>query len=89
MPKIWSLSETKEMPQAKVSLSQSHMEFLNRCQSLGFPDKSAVVRQALDEMSARLARERLAESARLYAEIYAQDKELRDLTEAALEDWPQ
>jgi Arc/MetJ-type ribon-helix-helix transcriptional regulator len=89
MPINWNQSEAEVMPQAKVSLSQSHMEFLNRCQSLGFPDKSAVVRQALDEMKARLAWERLAESARLYAEIHAQDKELQDLTEAALEDWPQ
>jgi Arc/MetJ-type ribon-helix-helix transcriptional regulator len=77
------------MPQTKVSLSQGHIEFLNRCKSWGFPDKSAAVRQALDELRSRLARERLAESARLYAEVYAQDDELHDLTNAALEDWPQ
>ena len=33
--------------------------------------------------------QQLAESARLYAEVYAEDEELRDLTEATLEDWPQ
>ena len=77
------------MRQAKFSLSQSQIDFINRHESLGFPDRSALVREALDEMKARLAQDRLAESARLYAEIYAEDKELRDLTEAALEDWPQ
>lgn len=35
-----------------------------------------------------LAKDRLVESAKLYAETYAQDDDLRDLTEAALEDWP-
>ena len=40
-------------------------------------------------MKAKLAEERLTESARLYAEVYAEEAELRELTEAALEDWPQ
>ena len=40
-------------------------------------------------MRARLARERLEESARLYAEIYDEDEDLRQLTEAALEGWPE
>lgn len=65
------------------------MEFINRHEALGFPDKSALVRETLDEMRARLGRERPAESARLYAEVYAEEEELRGLTEAALEDWPQ
>jgi hypothetical protein len=77
------------MPQAKFSLSQSQIEFINRHEAWGFPDKSALVREALDKMKARLARERLAESARLYAEVYAEAEELRGLTEAALEDWPE
>jgi hypothetical protein len=77
------------VPQAKFSLSQSHIDFLNQCEALGFSDKSALVREALDELKARLARERLAESARLYAEVYAEEADLHGLTEAALEDWPQ
>jgi hypothetical protein len=77
------------MPQAKFSLAPSHIEFLNQCEALGFPDKSALVREALDELKARLDRERLAESARLYAEVYAEEEDLRGLTEAGLEDWPQ
>ncbi len=74
------------MPQAKFSLSQSQIEFINQHEAWGFPDKSALVREALDAMKARLTRERVAESARLYAEIYAEEEELRGLTEAALED---
>lgn len=80
--------ELRPMPQAKFSLSPSQMEFLNHHQAWGFPDKSALVREALDQMQTRLARERLVESARLYAEIYAEEEELLNLTEAALEDWP-
>jgi Arc/MetJ-type ribon-helix-helix transcriptional regulator len=78
----------KAMPQAKFSLSEAQMDFINRHEAWGFPDKSALVRQALDQMQARLAQERLVESARLYAEVYAEEQNLRDLTEAALEDWP-
>jgi len=76
------------MPQAKFSLSDAQLEFINRHEAWGFPDRSALVRQALDQMKARLAQERLAESAQLYAEVYAEEQDLRDLTETALEDWP-
>ena len=76
------------MPQAKFSLSETQIDFINRHEVWGFPDKSALVREALNEMQAKLAQERLAESAKLYAEVYAEDEELRKLTEAALEDWP-
>ena len=76
------------MPQAKFSLSEAQIDFINRHQAWGFPDRSALVRQALDQMQARLAQERLAESARIYAEVYAEDQDLRDLAESALEDWP-
>ncbi len=65
------------MPQARLSLSKVQIEFINRHQTWGFPDRSALVRHALDEMQARLAQERLAESARLYAEVYAEDQELQ------------
>jgi Arc/MetJ-type ribon-helix-helix transcriptional regulator len=77
------------MKQAKFSLSEAQLRFLERHQALGYSDRSALVRQALDDMQARLKRERLAESARLYAEIYADDQDLQNLTEAAAEDWPQ
>jgi hypothetical protein len=77
------------MPQAKFSLSPGQIEFINQHETWGFPDKSALLREALNEMKAKLARARLAELAQLYAEIYAEDEELQRLTEAAIEDWPQ
>jgi Arc/MetJ-type ribon-helix-helix transcriptional regulator len=66
------------------TLSPTQIEFINRHEAWGFADRSAMVREALDLMRARLAQEGLTESARLYAE----EEELQDLTEAALEDWP-
>ena len=81
--------DSQKMPQAKFSLSQAQIDFINHHKSWGFADRSALVREALDQMKVRLAQERLAESARLYAEVYAEDEELRKLTEAAMEDWPQ
>jgi len=76
------------MPQAKFDLSESQIDFITRHCAWGFPDRSALVREALDELKARLAGGRLIESAKLYAEIYAEDDQLRNLTEAALEDLP-
>ena len=74
------------MQQAKFSLSPSQIEFIDRHEAWGYPDKSSLVRAALDELETKLKRERLAESAQLYAEVYAEDRDLRELTEAALAD---
>jgi len=76
------------MPQAKFSLSEAQIDFINRHQALGFPDRSALVRYALDQLRTQVAQERLRESARLYAEVYAEDQDLQDLTDAALDEWP-
>jgi hypothetical protein len=56
---------------------------------VSFPEENFVARDAQDEMKVKLARERLAESAHIYAEVYAEEEQLRKLTEAALVDWPQ
>ncbi len=77
------------MRQAKFSLTESQVEFLEQYGTLGFADKSAVVRRALDQLRARFAEEQLRESAQLYAEVYGEDSELQRLTENALEDWPE
>jgi hypothetical protein len=78
----------KSMLQAKFSLSQAQIAFVNRHKAWGFPNRSALVRKALDQIHARLAQERLAESARLYVEVFAEEQDLGDLAELALEDWP-
>ncbi len=77
------------MKQAKFSLMPSQIEFLEQHDDLGFPDKSALVREALDQLQRRISERRLRESAKLYAEVYAEDRELRTLTEGAIEDWPE
>jgi len=76
------------MIQAKFSLEESHIQFLEQCKRYGFKDKSDVVRTALDRLYTELARQRLCESADLYAEVYADDDETQAWTDAALSEWP-
>ena len=76
------------MLQAKFSLEESHVEFLALFRRYGFKDKSDVVRHALDRLHTELAQQRLRESADLYAEVYANDDETQEWTDAALTEWP-
>ena len=57
------------MIQAKFSLKESHIQFIEQCRQYGFKDKSDVVRTALDRLLIELAQKRLRESAALYAEV--------------------
>jgi hypothetical protein len=77
------------MVQAKFSVKESQIEFLNNHSQFGFKDKSAMVRLALEELKKKLEAKELIESANLYAEIYNTDKDLVNLTEVALNDWPE
>lgn len=76
------------MIQAKFSLRESHIQFIEQCKQYGFKDKSDVVRTALDLLSTELGQKRLRESAALYSEVYEDDNETQDLTNAALSEWP-
>lgn len=76
------------MIQAKFSLKESHIQIIEQCKRYGFKDKSDVVRTALDRLSSELARQRLRESAALYAEVYEEDVETQEWTGAALSEWP-
>jgi Arc/MetJ-type ribon-helix-helix transcriptional regulator len=76
------------MTQAKFTLAQSHIDFLEQFKDRGFKDKSSIVRLALDRLSQELERQELAQSADLYAQLYRQDEELQQLTDAASADWP-
>ena len=76
------------MQQAKISFDESHIKFLNKYLELGFKDKSSLVRSAIEEFIKSVEKQKLAKSAKLYAEIYKEDSELRDLTNSAIEDWP-
>jgi hypothetical protein len=77
------------MPQMKFSLSPNHEEFVKQYQLWGFPDKSSLIREALNQLQTRLKHERLRKSAQLYAEVYQEDQELQELTGQALEGWPE
>ena len=76
------------MQQAKISLDKDHIIFLNKYQEYGFKDKSSLVRSAIEEFIKSVEKQKLVKSAKLYAEIYKEDLELRDLTNSAIEDWP-
>jgi hypothetical protein len=77
------------MGQVKFSFRESQEKFITNYKLYGFKDKSAMVRAALDLLQATLEKEKLKESASLYAEIYVQDQELKELTDSALEGWPE
>lgn len=77
------------MPQAKFSIKEPQAEFLNHCKTYGFKDKSSMVREALNRFKRELEMENLKKSADLYAEIYETETELSELTESAIEGWPE
>lgn len=76
------------MQQAKISFDEIHIKILNKYQEFGFKDKSSLVRSAIDDFIKSVEKQKLAKSAKLYAEIYKEDSELRDLTNSAIENWP-
>ncbi|MCB0195503.1 MAG: hypothetical protein KDJ65_26375 [Anaerolineae bacterium] len=77
------------MQQAKFSLTLALMEFLNNYKRYGFKDKSSMVRAALVRLQEELELQSLKQSANLYAEVYEEEAELRDLTETAVSGWPE
>ena len=77
------------MQQAKFSLTPPLVDFLGDYRMYGFKDKSTMVRIALQRLREELELQSLKQSANLYAEIYDEDGELQDLTEMAVQDWPE
>jgi Arc/MetJ-type ribon-helix-helix transcriptional regulator len=76
------------MVPTKITLEQSQIDFLAQFKDLGFKDKSSVVRLALNRLRTELEQQELERSANLYAEVYAEDVELQELTALAGVDWP-
>ncbi len=79
----------ERMLQAKFSVKESHARFLSKYKEYGFKDKSTMLRAAIDQLIRELELERLKQSADLYSEIYFEDDELKEITEEALEGWPE
>ena len=77
------------MLQAKFSLKESQVRFLSKYKDYGFKDKSTMLRDAIDQFKKNLELEQLKQSADLYAEFYSEDNDLKQLTETALDGWPE
>ncbi len=77
------------MLQAKFSLKEPQARFLNKYKTYGFKDKSSMIRAAIDRFKKEFELERLRVSADLYCEVYAEDQDLKEITEAAVNGWPQ
>ena len=77
------------MLQAKFSVEETQVQFLNDFKLYGFKDKSAMLREAIERFKKDVELESLRKSAELYSEIYSEDDELKELTETALNGWPE
>jgi len=77
------------MLQAKFSVKEEQARFLSKYRTFGFKDKSSLVRAAIEHFKKELELKRLRESANLYSEIYAEDDDLKELTESAIKGWPE
>ena len=77
------------MLQAKFSVEETQVQFLNNYKRYGFKDKSSMLREAIARFKKEVELESLRKSADLYSEIYSEDDELQELTETALQGWPE
>lgn len=77
------------MRQAKFSLAEPNIQFLDNYKRYGYKDKSSLVRHALDHLKKEIERQKLEASADLYSELYEMDAETKLLTDAAVDDWPE
>ncbi|MDA3938060.1 MAG: hypothetical protein PF693_01960 [Spirochaetia bacterium] len=77
------------MLQAKFSIEEAQVHFLNNFKNYGFKDKSLMLRTAIDNFKKKLELETLKKSADLYSEIYSKDEDLKELTKTAISGWPE
>ncbi len=62
----------------KLKLNEYIANFLNHYQDYGFESQESMIQSALEKL-----KQELDESAKLYAEVYQEDKELQELTDTA------
>jgi hypothetical protein len=77
------------MMQAKFNCREDQVAFLSSYKEYGFKDKSSMIREALNLLKKECELQKLRQSAELYAEIYEEDSELRELTDSAVQGWPE
>jgi Arc/MetJ-type ribon-helix-helix transcriptional regulator len=77
------------MQQLQVSLDPSQLEFVSKFEQYGFRNESDLVRAALRHLQQEFEKRQLEQSAELYAELYEEDEDLRELTEMDMAKWPE
>ena len=77
------------MIQRKITINESQNLFLNDYEKFGFKNMSALFRAALDLFMKEIKHNQLKKSAELYSEIYSEDNKLKELTNTAIEGWPE
>ena len=77
------------MHESKPSPTPPLADFQGGIQEYGFKDKNSTARTVLQRLKAELELQNLKQSAALYTEVYEEDLELLDLTEAAIRGWPE
>lgn len=77
------------MAQEQINIENNQIVFLNEFERYGFKNKDELVQVALNRLQSDLEKKSLQESAELYAEIYDEDAELQELTEAAAMEFPE
>ena len=77
------------MLQAKFSIEETQVHFLNNFKEDGFKDKSLMLRTAINHFKSKLELESLKKSADLYSEIYSENDDLKELTETSVSGWPE
>ena len=77
------------MTQAKFSLEQSQIDFLEQHRAFGYEDKSSMVRAAVQRLREELELRILEESAELYRQLHEGDAEAKAWVEDAVSAWPQ
>ncbi len=77
------------MLQAKFSVEEVQVHFLNKFKAHGFKDKSSMLRAAIEHFKKDMELKSLKKSADLYAEIYSEDDDLKKLTDTAVAGWPE
>lgn len=71
-----------------IKLDEQQEEFVSQYAKLGFTNPNEMVNKALQLLKDKIARHtQLTLSAELYTELYDQDKETQEWTEATTKDW--
>ena len=77
------------MLQAKFSVGKTQAQFLSNYRAYGFKDKSSMLRMAIDHFKKETELKSLRKSADLYSDVYSKNNNLKELTETAINEWPE